>query len=207
MRLLAAAVVLTVGCGYHAVYGGQTERLRVVLLRSLVPDAVATDEVVSGVREALAREGALAAGEGYPRVEVEVLRADESSEGVAAASAALGGSQASNVTATANGVSSQTGPRARGTEVGLVARACLVRAEGGPCERDTGDVRAMDLAASDLTPLTPLAPLGVAVPDVTADSFHHRDTMRAVGKRLGEHLAMHILGEPTANDEAIGRER
>jgi hypothetical protein len=161
-----------------------------VLLRSLVPDAVATDEVLSGVREALAREGALAAGEGYPRVEVEVLRQDEASEGIAAPSAALGGS--------ATSAGGPSGPRARGTEVGLVARACLVRSKGGPCERDTGDVRAMDLAASDVT---------AGAPDVVSDAFHHRDAMRGVGKRLGERLALHILGEPTANDEAVGPER
>jgi hypothetical protein len=188
-----AALSLTLAaCGYHAVYGGDTERLHVVLVRSLVPDAIASDEVVSGVREELAREGALAAGEGYPRVEVEVLRADEASDGVAAASAALGGSASST---------SEPGPRARGTEVGLVARACLIRTHGGPCERDTGDVRALDLAASELVPGS------TGLPSPRADAFHHRDVLRDVGKRLGERLAKHILGDPTATDEAIGRER
>jgi hypothetical protein len=187
-------VSLACACGYHAVYGGDTERFRVVLVRSLVPDAIASDEVVSGVREALAREGALAAGEGYPRVEVEVLRADEASEGIAAPSAALGGS----VSGTGAGSSGAQGPRARATEVGLVARACLVRTKGGTCERDTGDMRAMDLAASDLT---------AGAPDLAADAFHHRDVLRDVGKRLGARLADHILGNPAASDEAIGRER
>ncbi len=56
----------------------------------------------------------------------------------------------------------------------------------------------MDLAASDVV---------AGVPNVVSDSFHHRDVMRDVGKRLGERLARHILGEPMANDEAIGRER
>jgi hypothetical protein len=193
--------VLAAACGYHAVYGGQAERLSVVLARSLTPDAVASDEVVSGVRETLAREGALAAGDGYPRVEVEVLRADEASEGVAAPSIELGGSLG---TPGANGVSAATGPRARATEVGLVARACLVRSKGGPCERDTGDVRAMDLAASGIVPGTSVT---AAAPDVASDSFHHRDVARGVGKRLGAELAMHILGEPVATDEAVGRER
>jgi hypothetical protein len=31
--------------------------------------------------------------------------------------------------------------------------------------------------------------------------------MRGVGKRLGERLARHVLGEATASDEAIGREK
>jgi hypothetical protein len=194
LALALSCLGAAAGCGYHAVYGGEAERLRVVLVRSLVPDAVACDEVVSGVREELAREGALAPGDGYPRVEVEVLRADEASEGVAAPSAALGGS-ASNPGA--NEVPMQAGPRARATEVGLVARACLVRARGGECERDTGDVRAMDLGASDVT---------AGVPDVVSDAFHHRDLARDVGKRLGERLARHILGEPTASDEAVGRD-
>jgi hypothetical protein len=194
LRAAALAAALAWGCGYHAVYGGETERFRVVLVRSLIPDAIASDEVVSGVREALARDGALAGGEGYPRIEVEVLRADEGSEGIAAPSAALGGS----VSGTGPGSSSAQGPRARGTEVGLVARACLVRANGGTCERDTGDMRAMDLAASDLT---------AGAPDVASDAFHHRDVLRGVGKRLGDRLARHILGDPTASDEAIGRER
>ena len=74
MKVCQALALLTAACGYHAVYSGEQEHLRVVLRRSLVPDAVASDEVVSGLRETLAREGALAAGEGYPRVEVEVLR-------------------------------------------------------------------------------------------------------------------------------------
>ena len=184
-------VVLVSSCGYHTVYGGQSERLSVVLKRSLVPDAVASDEVVSGVREVLAREGALASGDGFPRIEVEVLRSDEASEGIAApvASEAVG----SPVAGVPIG-----GPRARATEVGLVARACLVRARGGPCERDTGDVRAMDLAASDLPGGGP-APL--------SDAFHHRDVIRDVGKRLGARLAAHVLGRPSASDEAIGRER
>jgi hypothetical protein len=173
-------------CGYHAVYGGEDAGgLHVVLARSLVADAVASDEVVSAVREELAKEGALAAGEGYPRVEVEVLRADEASEGIAAPSAALG--------AGAGGA-----PRARATEVGFVARAWVVRAANGERERDTGDVRAMDLVASEVTG-------GVA--NARADAFHHADALRAVARRVGQRLALRLLGNPTAGDEGVGRER
>ncbi|HEY8086996.1 MAG TPA: hypothetical protein VIF09_04105, partial [Polyangiaceae bacterium] len=74
--------LFTLSCGYHAAYGAGG-RLHVHVVRSMVPDAVAADEVASGVREELAREGALEAGDGYPRVEIEVLREDEQSEGVA----------------------------------------------------------------------------------------------------------------------------
>jgi len=185
-------------CGYHTVYGDSAEHLHVVLLRSLIPDAVASDEVLSGVRETLAREGSLAAGEGYPRIEIEVLRADEGSEGIAAPSTALGGSVSGVGSGSGSAATLMQGPRARATEVGLVARACLVRQKGGTCERDTGDTRAMDLVASDLSAGAPL---------VTADLFHHRDAMRDVGRRLGVRLAEHVLGIPTASDESIGRER
>jgi hypothetical protein len=184
--LLACVVLLSASCGYHPVYGGNdSERLHVVLTRSLVADAIAAGEVVSGAREALAKEGALAGGEGYPRIEVEVLRADESSEGIAAPNDA-------GIGASAGG-----GPRARATEVGLVARAHLVRGPGAPEERDTGDVRAMDMVASDFA---------LGVPDPRSDALHHEDALRLVAHRLGERLALRILGVPTASDEGMGRE-
>ncbi len=180
--LLALALA---ACGYHPLYGGEAPtRLHVALARSLVADAVATDEVLSGVREALAKEGALAAGDGYPRIEVEVLRSDEASEGIAAPSLALGSA--------AGG-----GARARATEVGLVARAYVVLGPGAAEERDTGDVRAMDLVASDVS---------MGVPDPKADAMHHSDALRLVARRLGERLALRVLGNPTASDEGIGRE-
>jgi hypothetical protein len=176
--VLALAIV---SCGYHVVHGSASgERLHVVLARSIVADAIASDEVISGAREELAREGMLAPGEGYPRVEIEVLRADESSEGVAAPSAALGSG--------AGGA-----PRARATQVGFVARAWLVRSIGAPPERDTGDMRAIDLAASNVSS-------GVA--DPRGDLFLHADALRAVARRLGERLASRVLGLPAASDEA-----
>ncbi len=69
LRLRAwAALFLLAGCGYRPVYGGEAEPLRVKVVRVLVPDAVASDEVASGVREALARGGLVEAGDAYPRV-------------------------------------------------------------------------------------------------------------------------------------------
>ncbi len=173
-------------CGYHAVYGsGDADRFHVVLKRSLVPDVVAALDVVSGVRETLAKEGALAGGDGYPRVEVEVLRADETSDGIAAPADA--------------GPLLQpfTPPRARATDVGIVARAWLVRSPGGAEERDTGDVRAMNLAASDLAS---------GAPDPRSGALHHADAQRMAARRLGSRLALRILGVPTATDEGAGRE-
>jgi hypothetical protein len=171
------------GCGYQPVHGQSAEsagaeRLHVVLVRARVADAITSDEVASGVRTTLAKEGALASGAGYPRIEIEVLRADESSEGVAA----IGG---------AHGV-----PRARASEVGIVARAWIVRTLGGVQERDTGDVRAEDVVA------TP--PRGETGGALAAESFRHDDALRAVARRVGQRLALRILGHPVAKDEPLG---
>ncbi len=162
-------------CGYRPVAtGGDAGRLRVVLVRSQVADAVAADEVVSGVREALARDGALAPGSGYPRVEIEVLRADEASAGIAASSGAAS-------------------PAARGVEVGIVARAWIVPSAGADAVRDTGDVRAADLVGIDLGP--------AGAPDPRADLFHHADALRAVARRVGERLGLKVMGHPSVGDE------
>lgn len=163
----------SVSCGYHAVYGGDaTERLHVRLMRSLVPDAVASDEVAAGLREELARAGALDAGEGYPRIEVEVLRSDEASGGIAAGAA---------------------GPVARATDVGITGRAWIVRSPGAPPERDTGDFRAQEVMAVDEA--------GFATPDARASAFHHADALRAAARRLGRALGRRVLGEPAASED------
>ncbi len=168
------------GCGYHAVHGSGpdgagSERLHVVLVHARVADAITSDEVASGVRTTLAKEGALASGAGYPRVEIEVLRADESSEGIVAVGGAHGA------------------PRARASEVGIVARAWIVRTEGGAQERDTGDVRALDVVA------TPAR--GETGGELATESFRHDDALRAVARRVGQRLALRILGHPIARDE------
>jgi hypothetical protein len=163
-------------CGYRPLYGGgdSTARFHVALVRSVVADAIAGDEVLSGVRATLAREGALASGSGYPRVEVELLRADDRSEGVAA----VGG---------ATGV-----PKARASEVGVIARAWLVRAEGGPREVDTGDVRAFNVVTTG------------GSEQLGAEALRHDDALRAVARRVGERLGMRVLGHPIARDESMG---
>jgi hypothetical protein len=172
---LELAVALAVaGCGYHAVYGeGSVPKLHVVLVRTLVPDVVASDEVVAGLREELARAGALEAGEGFPRVEVEVLRADESSEGI---------------TAGANA------PVSRATDVGLAARAWIVRAAGAPPESDTGDLRAQMTIAVDES---------ATGPDPRASAFHEADALRAAARRLGRRLGYRVTGQPASSDDGI----
>ncbi|MBX3197488.1 MAG: hypothetical protein KF894_04975 [Labilithrix sp.] len=174
MRRPALALALAAslaGCGYRAVHGGAAaERFTVVLASSSVPDAVASDDVVAGVRDELARSGALARGEGYPRCEVEVLRADEASEGIAA-------------TANADGVAL---PDARATRVGVVARAWIVRAKDGPRERDTGDVRAVETVA--------------VAPDARGATFRHTDALRAASRRVGRKMGTRLLGVPSSSD-------
>jgi hypothetical protein len=158
-------------CGYRSVYGGGApERFAVVLSTSNVPDAIVSDEVVAGVRDELARSGALVGGESYPRCEVEVLRADEASDGIAAAP-------------NPDGVLL---PDARALRVGLVARAWIVRSKDGRRERDTGDVRAMELIA--------------VAADARTSTFRHADALRSAGRRVGRRLGLRILGLPTSSD-------
>ena len=159
-------------CGYQPVHGGAgAEHLSVVLSESKVPDAVASDEVLAGVREELARSGALASGAAYPRCEVEILRMDEAAEGIASAPSEGGGLL----------------PQARATRVGLVARAWVLKAPGAERERDTGDVRAFETVA-------------IAV-DARGATFRHSDALRAAGRRLGRRLASRIMGLPSANED------
>jgi hypothetical protein len=137
-------------------------KLHVVLARSLVADAVAADEVLSGVREELARDGALASGDGYPRVEIEVLRSDEASDAIAAPSGA-------------------NAPVARGLEVAIVARAWVVGAKGDAPQNDTGDLRATDLVAPEIA----------ARADLFQHADATRAAARRVGHKLARKLLGH----------------
>lgn len=161
-------------CGYQPLYGHHDRAaapLHVVLHASSVPNAAVSDDVVVGVREELARGGDLAAGDGYPRCEVEVLRADESSDAVAA------GLEASGARV----------PFARATRVAIVARAWVVPQRGAAPERDTGDVR-VDEALS-------------VTSDATAASFQYTDGLRVAARRVGKRLGARLLGLPTPTSE------
>ncbi len=177
--LVGWALAATLSCGYGPVYAGGGAgqgRLHVKLVRSLVADAVASDEVAQGVREELARHGVLEGGEGYPRVELEVLRADESSEGLAA------------------GAAGAPAPAARGTAVALVARGWVVSQPGATAERDSGDLRAEDIIVVDEGPTTG--------PDPRSSVFHYADAQRAAARRLGQKIARRVMGFPSATEEA-----
>jgi hypothetical protein len=171
--------LLNLSCGYHAMYGSEAPaRLHVKLVRSLVADVVAGDEVASGVREQLAREGALEPGDGWPRAEIEVLRADEASEGIGVRAGA---------------------PVARGIDMEIVARAWISPSPGAAPLHDTGDMRAADLVAVDDSPAGSLAP------DPRAAGFRQADALRAAARRLGQMLGRKLLGRPAVTEESQQR--
>jgi hypothetical protein len=164
-------------CGYHAVYGPATSaRLHVKVVRALIADSIATDEVAAGMRDELAREGLLESGDGYPRAEIEVLQADDRSEGIAAS----GGM-----------------PSARATHFAVVARAWVVTAAGADPEDDTGDVRGDQVIAIDSASAS-----GAGI-DSRATIFHDADALRAAARRVGRTLARKVVGEPAASDEVL----
>jgi hypothetical protein len=172
----ALLAILLAACGYRAAYADPSGgRLHVKVVRSLVPDAVASDEVAAGVRDELARGGWLEAGEGYPRVEIEVLRADEASEGIAAGSA-------------------PAAPVARSIDVGIAARAWIVATSGADPQKDTGDLRAEDVVAVDMA--------GAAA-NPAADVLHHADALRAAARRLGRALGRRLLGAPGPSEDGV----
>jgi hypothetical protein len=104
-------------------------------------------------------------------VVIEVLRVDAASEGISAV-------PGTPVT-----------PLARGTRVGVLARAWVERTPGGPRERDTGDLRAVDVMRAE--------------PDPRLEALRLDDATRASARRLGERLARRLLGEPEAPDDGM----
>jgi hypothetical protein len=166
--LTPVTLVLAASCGYQPLYATSSgEAFHVHLARSKVASILVAEEVVRGARDALAKEGALAPGDGYPRLEIEVLRADETSEGIMQVETAKGAA-----------------PLARATDLAIVARAWITRRAGGTMELDTGDVRAEDVAG---------APLG----DATREVWEREDALRAIARRLGGRIVLRVLGHPT----------
>ena len=179
---------LLVACGYRPLYGGGQgeERFAVMGVTPLIADASVVAEVEAGVRAGLARAASLRGGGGYPRVVVEVLRLDTQSEGIAALP---GGVRTPEIGGVPIGAAGAMQPLARGTRVGVVARAWLERAEGGPKERQTGDLRAVDVMQVEA--------------DSRLEALRLDDTSRAAARRLGERLARRVLGEPEAPDDGM----
>jgi hypothetical protein len=178
----AFLALLLVGCGYHALYATPSnEKLHVALVRVAIASGAAGEEVARGVREELARQGALASGDGYPRLEIEVTGASESSEGIEVPPAGRDPG-ASTMDQT---------PTARATSVAVIARAWVIKHKGDQPERDTGDVRVEDL-------------FGATTTDPVTAGFAYQDEQRAAARRLGRKLAARALGDPTAS-EGMGR--
>jgi hypothetical protein len=177
-----------VSCGYRPLYAGDRgdERFVVVGTTALVADASVVAEIEAGVRSGLARGGALRGGNGYPRVVVEVLRLDTTSEGIQALPGATRGTTAGGLPIAPAG---PLAPLARGTRVGVLARAWVERVPGGAHERDTGDLRAVDVMRAE--------------DDARLEALRLDDASRAAARRLGERLARRVLGEPDAPDDGM----
>ncbi len=166
--VLLGGTVAWCGCGYRSLHAQQaaSEQFAVVGAPPLAGDAALVAEVEAGVRYGLAEMGALRAGRDYPRVVVELLRLDVASEGIARLGPDL--------------------PLARGTRVGVVARAWVERSEAAPRERDTGDTRTWDVMAAES--------------DARQEALRFGDATRASARRLGGHLARRVLGLPSPDD-------
>jgi hypothetical protein len=186
--IVVIAVAAGAACGYRPLYAGAQgdERLAVTGVTPLVADAAVVAEVEAGVRAGLARAALLRGGGGYPRVVVEVLRIDAQSEGIAAVPGGVRPPEVGGVPVAGAG---PLQPLARGTRVGVVARAWLERTEGGPKERQTGDLRAVDVMQVE--------------GDARLEALRLDDTSRAAARRLGERLARRVLGEPEAPDDGM----
>lgn len=119
MTARLALLLLLAGCGYHSVYAMPSGRMSVRPVLSSVPELGAALEVEQGVREALVREGALAAGSACPCVVVEVSRIDHAAGAI---------------------VARADQPQASSQITAVVARATVDDGKGNTLF-DTGDVR------------------------------------------------------------------
>jgi hypothetical protein len=127
--VLGLVALLLAGCGYHLVHAGSSAGgpFAVTLGAVRSPDAALAAVAEEGARAELSRAGMLGAGAGAPAVlEVELVRVDETSEGIALAAGA---------------------PLARAVRVTAVGRARVRRPGGGPAERETGDVEVSETVA------------------------------------------------------------
>lgn len=123
--LVAFALTCAASCGYRplASHGAASPGggLHVTHGKRMVPAARAADALASSVSGRLAEAGELLPGTGYPMLEVELLRVDETGEGLADASGR---------------------PLARGLRITAVGRARVYRGPSTEAALDTGDVSA-----------------------------------------------------------------
>jgi hypothetical protein len=123
--LAALALTCVASCGYRplASHGAASPGggLHVVPGKRMVPAARAADALAGSVAGRLAEAGELLPGTGYPMLEVELLRVDETGEGLADV---------------------QGRPLARGLRITAVGRARVFRGPSAEAALDTGDVSA-----------------------------------------------------------------
>jgi hypothetical protein len=114
------------------------------------------------------------------------LRIDATSEGI---SAVPGGSRAESPGGLPISPAGPSSPLARGTRIGVLARAWVERAPGAARERETGDLRAADVMRAEA--------------DARLEALRSDDSLRAAARRLGQRLARRVLGEPDAPDDGM----
>jgi hypothetical protein len=167
-------VVSLTSCGYRAEYGGAgpEERLTVTAAPALVARPEAVQATLAGLRHELSAAGVLRPGAGYPRVVVEVLRVDELSAGIARQETAGG-----------------PVPLARGSAIGVVARAWVQERAGGPPARDTGDMRRVRAYATG--------------GEAEIEAERHSAAIRAAARELGQALGRRLLGHPEPASEPM----
>lgn len=131
--LVGAALVC--GCGYRPLRSGLAGHpsIRVVSARTSVPGGVAAnvaEELASGARAELARFGALGGADASDRLELEIVRLDDASEGISVI---------------------EGRPHARGVRVRIVARGVVSRSASDSWE--TADVETTESVAAPADPL------------------------------------------------------
>ncbi len=164
--ILSVLAVGLTACGYSPAYGGlrPNQQLTVAAAPSLSPESGALAALLSGLRGELSRAGALRAGTGYPRAMVELLRVDERGVGVAVQ---LGQPRAT--------------PLARGSTVGVMARAWIEDSPSAKPYHDTGDVRRVSTVATGTT--------------LAMDALAHDTAVEQAGLAAGQAIGRRLLGE------------
>jgi hypothetical protein len=160
------------GCGYRpALEGSSSWRLSVAAAPMKTPHFEALQATLSGVRAGLSQAGSLEAGTGFPRVVVEVIRVDELPTGIAASGP------------------EQSIPLARGSAVGVVARAWVIESPGKAPANETGDIRRVEYVGQGSEPM--------------ASEYAYASAVRSAGRRVGEALARRILGAAEPGTEPM----
>jgi hypothetical protein len=169
----ALTLLLSTACGYHPAYaGGGGRRLTVAAASFRAPHPDALEAALAGVRAGLSEAGALEPGESFPKVVVELVRVDELPAGISSMPAGP-----------------ESIPLARGSAVGVVARAWVLSGPGAAPISDTGDVRRVEQVAQGAESLSA--------------GYAYAAAVRGAARRAGEALARRILGAAEPGSDPI----